>query len=129
MGKTTSTTTKKVVEGLGLAAVAATAAATYFFYGANAKKYRKEFEVWSKNAKMEMIKKIKSMKTVSKQSYEAAAKEILAKYKMAKNITPQEAEALGKELKKHWEKIAADIKKLEKKPIAPKKPAKKPTKK
>ncbi len=129
MGKPTSTTTK-VVEGLGLAAVAAAAAATYFFYGKGAKKYRKEFETWSKSAKLEMVKKIKSMKVVSKQAYETAAKEIMAKYKTAKNITPEEASILAGELKNHWERISKDIQKLGKKPSpVAKKPASKKAKK
>ena len=105
-------TTKKIAEGLGLAALAAGAAATYFFYGQGGNKRRKQLSAWSKKAKEDMVKKIKAMKKVSKQNYEIAAKEVLAKYKQAKNIAPKEVEILGKELKGHWQKISADLVKL-----------------
>ena len=114
-------TTKKIAEGLGLAALAAGAAATYFFYGPGGKTRQKNLKVWSKKAKEELVKKIKSMKGVSKQAYDSAAKEVLAKYKQIKNIDPKEVEALGKELKGHWEKIAKDLSKMgSKKPTATK---------
>lgn len=129
MAKTTSTEAK-VAGGLGLAAVAAAAAAGYFFYGKGGSKHRKEFQVWSKGAKLEMIKKIKAMKVVSKQAYDTAAKEVMAKYKAAKSITPEEAAVLGSELKKHWVKISQDLQKVGKKPAAPaKKTLKKKAKK
>lgn len=105
-------TTKKIAEGLGLAALAAGAAATYFFYGPGGKTRQKNLKVWSKKAKEELVKKIKSMKSVSKQTYETATKEVLAKYKQIKNIDPKEVEVLGKELKGHWEKISKDLSKI-----------------
>ena len=105
-------TTKKIAEGLGLAALAAGAAATYFFYGPGGKTRQKNLKVWSKKAKEELVKKIKSMKSVSKQTYETATKEVLAKYKQIKNIDPKEVEVLGKELKGHWEKIPKDLSKI-----------------
>ncbi len=116
--------TKKIAEGLGLAALAATAAATYFFYGKGGKKRQKQLSAWSKKAKDEMVKKIKSMEKVSKQNYETAAQEVLAKYKQIKNIDPKELENLGKELKSQWQKISGDLSKLGKQPKAKAKPAK-----
>ncbi|MFA5991549.1 MAG: hypothetical protein WC794_04890 [Candidatus Doudnabacteria bacterium] len=115
-------TTKKIAEGLGLAALAAGAAATYFFYGQDGKKNRKTLTAWSKKAKEEMVKKIKGMKKVSKANYEVAAKEVLAKYKQIKNIDPKDVEVLGKELKGHWQKISGDLTKLgqTKKPVVKK---------
>ena len=111
MPKSTSTGTK-VAEGLGLAALAAAAAATYYFYGKDGGKHRKAVSAWSKKAKEEMVKKIKTMKNVSKTTYEAAAKEVLAKYKQVKNISPKEVEELKKELTGHWQKIAKDLTKV-----------------
>jgi len=105
-------TTKKIAEGSGLAALAAGAAATYFFYGQGNNKRRKQLSAWSKKAKEDMVKKIKAMEKVSKQNYEMATKEILAKYKQIKNIAPKDVEILGKELKSHWQKISADLVKL-----------------
>ncbi|MBI5530252.1 MAG: hypothetical protein HY918_02005 [Candidatus Doudnabacteria bacterium] len=111
MPKTTSTGTK-VAEGLGLAALAAAAAATYYFYGKDGKQHRKAVSAWSQKAKDEMVKKIKTMKNVSKSTYETAAKEVLAKYKQVKNISPKEVEELKKELTGHWQKIAKDLAKV-----------------
>ena len=111
MGKKLSTAAK-VAEGLGLATIAAAAATSYFFYGQGGQKHRKDLKAWSKAAKTELVKKIKDMKTVSKQTYEMAAKEVLAKYKQAKNIDPKEVAALGNELKKHWTGISKELQKL-----------------
>ncbi len=116
----------KVAEGLGVAALAAAAAASYYFYGQGGKQRRRALQSWSKQAKSEMVAKIKQMKTVSERAYEQAAREVLAKYRQAKAVKPEELAALGKELKNHWSKIARDIKKLGQQPKAP---AKKPSRK
>ena len=121
-------TSKKIAGGLGLAALAAGAAAVaagYYFTGKEGKKNLKKLSGWSKKANAEMLVKIKQMKAVSKQTYDHAAKEVLAKYKQAKNIDPKELEAFGRELKRHWEKISKEVTKLG----AKKKTAKKASKK
>jgi uncharacterized protein HemX len=111
----------KIAGGLGLAAIAAAAAATYYFSGKQGKKHLKEFSGWNKKAKAEMLKKIKQMKSVSKQAYDEAAAEVLSKYKQAKNIDPKELQAFGRELKGHWEKISKELAKLgAKKPVTKK---------
>jgi uncharacterized protein HemX len=107
--------TGKIAAGLGLAAMAATAAAIaagYYFSGKQGKKHRKEFAGWSAKAKADMLIKIKKMEAFSKQAYNKAAEEVLAKYKQAKNIDPKELQTLGRELKGHWEKIAKEVSKL-----------------
>jgi hypothetical protein len=102
----------KVAAGLGVAALAAGAAAAYYFSGPTGKKHRRDISSWTKKAKTEMVAKIKQMNHVSKAAYEQAAKEILAKYKQAKNIDPAELVALGRELKGHWDKISREVAKL-----------------
>lgn len=105
----------KLAQGLGLAALTAGAAAVaagYYFSGKEGKKHLKQLSGWNKKAKADMLQKIKNMRTVSKQAYDAAAKEVLAKYKQAKNIDPKELQAFGRELKGHWEKIAKEVSKL-----------------
>jgi len=115
----------KVAEGLGIAALAAGAAAVaagYYFSGKEGKKHRKQVSAWSKQAKMEMVKKLKEMRTVSKQAYNKAAAEVLAKYKQAKNVDPEELMAFGQEIKGHWDKISKEVSKLGvKKPVKEKK--------
>jgi uncharacterized protein HemX len=112
----------KLAEGLGLAALAAGAAAAaagYYFYGTQGKAHRKTAAAWTKKAKTEMIKKIKEMKSVSKQNYDKAASEVMAKYKQAKNIDPKELQELGQELKSHWEKISKQVSQLGIKKVVP----------
>ena len=111
MANTTSPA-KKVAEGLGVAALAAAAAATYYFTGPDGEKHRKTVSSWATKAKSEMVQKMKHMKTVSEKTYQEASKEILAKYKQAKNIDPKELAALGKELKTTWDKISKEVSKL-----------------
>ncbi len=103
---------RKIATGVGLAALAAAAAGTYYFYGAGGEKHRKAAKAWAKRAKSEMMKKIKGMKSVSKQAYSQAVKEVMDKYKQVKNIDPSELAALGKELSGHWENISKDLAKL-----------------
>jgi hypothetical protein len=105
----------KIAEGLGVAALAAGVAAVaagYYFSGKEGKKHRKQVSAWSKQAKMEMVKRLKEMRTVSKQAYNKAAGEVLAKYKQAKNVDPEELMAFGQEIKGHWDKISKEVKKL-----------------
>lgn len=112
----------KVAGVLGLAAGVAAVAAGYYFYGKNGKEHRKQASAWSKKAKMEMLQKIKQMKTVSQAAYHKAVGEVLAKYKQIKNIDPKELQSFGQELKAHWTEISKKAAKLAKKGKA-KKPA------
>jgi len=104
----------KAAAGLGLAALAAGAAATYFFSGSEGKKHQQQAQALGKKAKTEMLHRIKQMKSVSKKTYDQAAKEVLAKYKQVKNIDPGELTALGKELKGHWDSISKTLDKAAK---------------
>jgi hypothetical protein len=97
---------------LGLATVAATAVAGYYFFGKDGKGHRKQAVAWSKNAKMEMLEKIKQMKDVSHDSYQKALKDVLAKYKEIKDVDPKQLQKFGQELMAHWEKISKDAAKL-----------------
>lgn len=101
----------KIVAGVGLTALAAAAAAGYYFTGPNGKKHRKIVNAWSEKAKKEMLAKIKQMKNLSKETYLEASNEIISKYKDIKNIDPKELSELGKELKGHWNNISKDLKK------------------
>jgi len=102
----------KVATGLGVAALAAAAAATYYFAGPKGKQHQKQAKAWAGQAKAEMLKKIKGMKTVSKAAYQKAAREVMAKYKQAKNVDAGELAALGKEIQSHWNSISKEVAKL-----------------
>lgn len=102
----------KVAEGLGLAALAAAAAAAYFLTGAKGRQNRKKMAAWTKQARRDMAKKLGLMKSLSKQAYTQASKEVLNKYRRAKSIKPAELAAFGKELKAHWDNIVREAGKL-----------------
>ncbi len=107
MSKKTSPT-EKAAQVLSVAAAVAAAAAGYYFYGKGGTKHRKSASAWTKKAKLEMLKKIKAMKTVTKAAYNKAAEETAAKYKEVKNISPEELKNFGQELKTHWEEISKE---------------------
>ena len=118
----TSTGAKVAGGALGLAASAAAIAAGYYFFGKGGKAHRKEASVWGEKAKQELLKRIKDMKEVSKDNYQAALDEVLEKFKGLKNVDPDELKTFGKELMEHWEKISKEAEKLTKNTTA-KKPA------
>jgi len=111
MAKKTSTGSK-VAAGLAVAALATAAAAAYYLTGSKGKQHRLQVKAWAKQARSEMLQRVKKMKSMSKQTYDTAAKEVLAKYKQAKNIDPAELAALGAELKGHWDDISKKVSKL-----------------
>ena len=97
---------------MGAAAGVAAVAAGIYFYGKHGKKHREQIAAWTKKAKLEMLEKIKQMKTVTQEAYNKAADEILEKYKLVKNIDPKELQKFVRELKAHWEAISKEAAKL-----------------
>ena len=97
---------------VGVAAGVAVVAAGIYFYGKHGKKHREQTAAWTKKAKLEMLEKIKQMKTVTQEAYQKAADEILEKYKLVKNIDPKELQKFVQELKAHWEEISKQAAKL-----------------
>lgn len=96
-------TGKKV---LGIGALAAAAAATYYFYGSkNAAKNRKNVSDFAQKAKKDVVTKVAKLKEVTKNNYEKVVSEVLENYKKVKNINPKELVALSQELKSQWQKI------------------------
>lgn len=112
----------KIAAGLGVAALAAGAAAVYYLTGPKGKQHQRQAKAWAGKARIEMAGRLKKMKAVSKLAYDQAAKEVLAKYRQAKKIQPEELAAFGKELMGHWDKISKSAAALSgKKPSASKK--------
>ncbi len=108
--------TGKVAGVVGLAAAGVAAVATgYYFYGKDGKEHRKEAGAWAKKAKLEVLQKIKVMKTVSQAAYQKAVAEVMTKYKQVKSIDPKELSAFGEELKGHWADISKKAAKLTRK--------------
>jgi hypothetical protein len=96
----------KLAAGLGVAALAAGAAAAYYLTGEGGKAHRKEIQAWAKKAKAEVAQKVKGVEKLSRSTYEQAVKDVMAKYKEAKNVDPKELISFGKELQGHWTDIS-----------------------
>ncbi|QQR82578.1 hypothetical protein IPJ70_00475 [Candidatus Campbellbacteria bacterium] len=124
------TTTNKVAVGTGIAALAAAAAGTYFFYASkDAKKNRAVVKAWSVKAKKDVVAELKQASAISEKGYHTTIKEVAERYKKLQKLDPKDVQAFVTELKGHWKNISKELKVATKKPVAKKKPAKKTTKK
>lgn len=123
--KTANSGKKLAVEiGVGLAAVAATAAGAYFLYGKNGAKNRKAVKSWMLKAKAEALEQLEKAKDMSEKSYHEIIDKVHKKYAAVKNIDPKEVKELVGELKGHWVEIKKHLDKASKTPKK-KAPAKK----
>ncbi len=105
--------TKKVAieTGLGLAALAAAAAGTYFLYGSkNSVKNRKKVKGWMLKAKGEVLQEMEHMKNMSEGTYHDVIDAMAERYKILKNVDQKELNHLVKEMKSHWKHIKKDLK-------------------
>lgn len=94
---------------IGLGATAVAAAAAYFLTGERGEKNRKKIKAWAEEAKNELVKELKGLKQVSKDSYAEMVDEVVGRYKATKGATPRELSALKKELKAHWRNITKHV--------------------
>lgn len=121
-------TQKKIAVGAGITALAAAAAAgTYFFAGKRGAKNRAKVSKWADAAKQDVVKQLRGVKQVSKDSYNAAVDAVMGNYKKLQKIKPAEVVALASELKGHWNNISRELQTAGKK-IAPVKAVKKAVK-
>jgi hypothetical protein len=132
---------KKVAVGVGAAALAAAAAGTYFLAGKRGAKNRAAVSKWAGAAKQDVVKQLKGVRRVTKQSYGTAVNTVLKQYKQLKKASPAELLMIANELKGQWDTVAREVGKVSqkvtsvgkkpaaKKKVAPKKSAKKSTKK
>lgn len=101
--------TKKSKGGVGKAVaigagVAALAAGAYFFFGPNGKKNRKVTSEWMDKMKSDIVKKLESMKDVTKDAYDKVVDSVALAYTTIGG--KKEVTKLSKELKKHWKSIS-----------------------
>jgi len=105
--------TKKSLVGLGIGAVltaaAATLAGSYFVYGKDAKKNRKNIKSWALKAKAEVLEQLEKAKEISEPVYNQAIDKVSKKYSALKNIDKKDVETLVKELKTHWKEIKKEV--------------------
>ncbi len=107
-----NTKQKKVAVGVGVgltALAAASAAGVYFFGGKRGAKNRAKVAKWAEAAKTDVLKEIKGLKKVTKESYTATVDKVMEQYKKAKKVDPKELLAVAGELKSHWDSITAEV--------------------
>jgi len=114
---------KKCGSGLGIAVIAAAAAAGFFLYGSkNSTKNRQKIKGWSLKAKGEVLEKIEKLKDVSEDEYNKIIDSVSEKYSKMKNMDEEEVQESMDELRKYWKNIKKEIepKKKEVKKVAKK---------
>ena len=102
---------RAAVVGIGLAAVAAAAAGAYFFTGKKGAKNRKAVAKWATDAKKEIVEELGKAEKVSKKAYHEIVKKVAAKYQSLPDVDGKELKTLAADAKKHWDKIAKEVKK------------------
>ncbi len=109
-GEDSGSPMKKVMAGVGIAAMAAAAAGAIFLYGTDAgKKKRKDIKAWSLRMKADVMDKMEQMKDWSEESYSSIVDNVTEKYKGMKNIDIGELALIAKDLKNHWKAIKRHI--------------------
>jgi len=94
-----------------LGALAATAAAAYYFYAdKKAALHRRKAKAWAKKAEKEVALEIKKLKALSKPAYEKAVANVLGKYNKLKAAAPAEIAAVVKEFKGRWKAVETQTK-------------------
>jgi fructose/tagatose bisphosphate aldolase len=96
--------------GLGLAIIAATAAAGYFLYGSKqGAKNRAKIKGWTLKAKGEVLEQMEKLKDVSEVEYNKVLDKVGDKYSKLKNIDTDEVTAMIDDMRKHWKNIQKQI--------------------
>ena len=98
-----------VETGIGLAALAATAAGIYFLSGKKGAKNRKKVKGWMLKAKGEVLQEMEHMKNMSEKTYHDTIDAMSERYKILKNVDEKDLNHLVKELKGHWKHIKKDL--------------------
>lgn len=95
---------------VGLAALAAAAAGTYFFYGSkNAAKNRRTVKGWMLKMKGEVLEHMEELKDVSEEVYYKIIDEVKEKYENLSNVSKEDLDHITGELKSHWKDIKKEI--------------------
>ena len=97
-----------IAVSLGVAAVAAAAAGTYWFYGASdAGRNRKQVKSWMLKARAEALEMVEKLGDVDKKKYAEIVDQIAKRYAGAKGATTAEIAHMTKDLKAAWAHIHA----------------------
>jgi hypothetical protein len=107
---------RKAMGGTGRKFTAMTAAAaavgTYWFYGPEGERHRKEIRGWSLRMKGEILEKLEGLKRVERASYHRVVDRVASRYEKIKKINRFELEQLVRELKDAWGIMTRDLAEL-----------------
>src|SRR3989344_7430536 len=98
--------------GLGLAALAATAAGAYFLYGKDGAKNRKKIKGWVLTMKGEVLSRIEGMREFNEEAYKKIVDDVTKRYKAVKNVDKSELLEIAADLKKHWGTLSKQVSKV-----------------
>lgn len=119
MKKIKKTTGTAIKIGAGLAAVAATAVAGYYFYGSKgAKKHRKIVAKWATDMKKEVIKEAKQLKNAGPKEFSKIVDRVAKTYSIARSIDSADLKRAAKELKANWDMVKRETKKTVRKSVS-----------
>lgn len=107
-----SSTTKKVLTGVGVAAAAAAAlAGVYFLYGTKeGAARRKRIKSWVFKMKGDVLEQLENLKEVNQEVYEKTVDAVTEKYAQLKDVAPGELARVTKELKGYWRAMQKELK-------------------
>lgn len=100
----------KTFIGLGIAALAAAAAGTYYLYGSNkSTKNRKKVKSWMLKMKAEVMDKIEDAKELTEEVYQNTIDAVADKYRALKDVDPDDVSELADRMRSHWKDIQGDL--------------------
>ena len=107
--KKMSTTAKVGIVAAAATAAAAGAAGYYFYASKDAKDHRKKASKWAGKLKTDVIKQAKKIEKLDRKSIGAIVDQAGQAYHKLRSVDAGDVEAATRELKKHWEKIVAEV--------------------
>ncbi|OGS12356.1 MAG: hypothetical protein A2234_07795 [Elusimicrobia bacterium RIFOXYA2_FULL_58_8] len=101
----------KKILGAGIVLAAIAAAGTYFLSGKRGEKNREKIAAWTLKMKGEVLEKMKDLKEMNKENFEAMVDEISVRYARAERVSAAEMKHLKTEVKNAWSHISKQLKK------------------
>lgn len=98
----------KIATGIVLGAVAA--AGIYFLTGKRGKENREKIAAWTLKMKGEVLEKMKDLKEMNREAYEALVDEVAVRYQRLERVGASEMKHMVKELKGAWSHIGKQLK-------------------
>ncbi len=102
-------TTQALEIGAGVAAVAATLGAGYYFYASpKAKKHRQAASKWATGMKRTVVREAKKLGKLDAKSIARIVDDAASAYNDVKSLKKSDLQAAMKELKSNWKLVAAE---------------------